>query len=97
MTKRPHTNYDKKTPKPVSREVDPAEVWAAATNEKAARAMAAWLKGSVHLSRIIGSLTLGEMQALASTANHVWIVEASRRRSVEPDPAQREKLQNLLS
>lgn len=87
MTKRPLAK----------RTIDPAEVWAMATNEKAARAMAQWLKASVFLSRTIASLKLSEMQAMAATANHVWIVEASRRVKHEPDPVQKTKLQTLLS
>jgi hypothetical protein len=63
----------------VARPVDPADVWDDATAEKAAVAMAAWLKGSLHLSRPISSLTKTEMKNLALVANHTWIVEMSRR------------------
>lgn len=95
--KRFNTKPDKKTAKPVAKEPDPAELWAERVNEKCALAIAGWLKGSVHLSRTIGSLKLPEVKAMAAAACHTWIVEASRRRFVEPDPVQKAKLQNLLS
>jgi hypothetical protein len=76
---------------------DPAEVWAEKTNELCAMAMVNWLRGSVHLSRTISSLKLPEVKALAAVACHTWIVEASHRVKVEPDPVQRDKLKMLLN
>lgn len=84
-------------PKPPAAKPDPAEAWAERVNEQCAMAMIAWLKGSVHLSRTISSLKLPEVKALAAAACTTWIIAASRRRFVEPDPVQRAKLERLLS
>jgi len=82
--------------KPVAREPDPADVWEDATALKAALLMGAWLKGSVHLSRPVASLTKTEMKTLATIAFHAWIVEASHRVNANIDPTERSKLNQLL-
>lgn len=82
--------------KPAPRPVDPADVWQEAVAGKAAKAMAAWMKGSVHLSRPLRTLTMPEMKTLAITAIHTWIVEASNRAGQKIDPDERNKLYKLL-
>jgi hypothetical protein len=94
MKTRHNTNGRVKPERPPD---DLAVEWVTAVNDKAVKAMVAWLKGSLHLSRPISSLTRHEMSALAQTAIHVFIIEASHRVTVEPDPVRREKMKILLS
>jgi hypothetical protein len=80
----------------ISRAETSADVWEDQTAEKAALAMAAWMKRSVHLSRPLSSLTKVEMKNLALAAINCWIVAASHRVAETPDPNERTKLHNLL-
>jgi hypothetical protein len=70
--------------------VTEADVWADQTSETVARAMAAWLKGSVNTQRPINTLKLEEMKLLARVATDAWITEASWR--IESTPSEEEKL-----
>lgn len=96
MTRTPH---DRRRNKPVAREQTADDVWAAGANAKVAEAMAAWLKGSVHLSRPISSLTRDEMTRLATNAVNTWIVLASQRVNDKTIPADalKSKLRMLLA
>jgi ornithine cyclodeaminase/alanine dehydrogenase-like protein (mu-crystallin family) len=91
MTNRQHAKLST-----VAREPDAADVWEDATALKAALLMGAWLKGSVHLSRPVSSLTKAEMKTLAMIAFHSWVVEMSHRVTSDIDPAERKKLNQLL-
>jgi hypothetical protein len=85
-----------KKDKPPPRPVDEADVWEEEITELCAKAMAIWLKGSLHLSRPINSLTRTELKNLARTAVHVWIAAASERVTQTPDPVEKAKLNRLL-
>jgi len=67
------------------RAVHPADVWAADAAAAVAVSMAAWLKGSVQLSRPISSLTRDELERLATGAINTWIVLASKRMADMPE------------
>lgn len=89
MVKRPPTIVAARVP-------DPADVWEDEVAELAAKAMAVWLKGSVHLSRSLNSLTKAEMKKLALQAIHTWIVAASQRVNQPVDPGELRRLRTLL-
>jgi hypothetical protein len=78
MSRSPHKQRSEKAP-------SEDDVWLAATNEKCARAMARWLKGTINIRRTIDSLTLEEMKALAGVAWSTMIVEISKRAAVAPE------------
>jgi len=82
--------------KPVVREPDPSDIWAEKAAAKAAEAMAAWMKGSLALARPMSSLTKGEMNLMAVSAIHSWIVSSSERMIETADPDEREKLKQFL-
>ena len=90
MTRRSHSNPDAK-PR------DPADAWEDAVVKQCAAAMGGWLKGSLHLSRPISSLTKVEVETLARIAIHLWIVEATNRVNEKINPVEMRKLKTLLS
>jgi len=92
MTKRPHT----KANKPLARAWSEDDAWVDEVAVKAAEEMARWLKGSLHLSRPISSLTRLEMKALALAAIDTWVVNASRRLLTTVDEDEKSRLNTLL-
>lgn len=75
----------------------PADVWQAATNEKCARAIAAWLKATVNTARPINTLKLDELKAMADNVVAAFIVEASLRVNEDVSDEERERLAAILS
>jgi hypothetical protein len=71
--------------------------WQAHVTTQAALAMGRWLEAMGRLDRpIASSLTRKDLECMASNAISRFIVLASQRRTQGPDPAEREKLDDLL-
>jgi hypothetical protein len=73
------------------------DVWAAETNEKCARAIATWLKGTVNTARPINTLKLEELKAMAENVVSIYLVEVSQRVAVAPTREERERAAAILS
>jgi hypothetical protein len=70
--------------------------WQAHVTTQAALAMGRWLEARGRLDRPIATLTRKDLECMASNAISRFIVLASQRRMQSPDPAEREKLDELL-
>lgn len=70
--------------------------WQAHVTTQAALAMGRWLEARGRLDRPIATLTRKDLECMASNAISRFIVLASQRRMQSPDPAEREKLDQLL-
>jgi hypothetical protein len=70
--------------------------WQAHVATQAALAMGRWLEARGRLDRPIATLTRKDLECMASNAISRFIVLASQRRMQSPDPAEREKLDELL-
>lgn len=70
--------------------------WQAHVTTQAALAMGRWLEARGRLDRPIATLTRKDLECMASNAISRFIVLASQRRTQGPDPAEREKLDDLL-
>jgi hypothetical protein len=70
--------------------------WQAHVTRQAALAMGRWLEARGRLDRPIATLTRKDLECMASNAISRFIVLASHRRTQGPDPAEREKLDDLL-
>ena len=73
-----------------------SDVWADHVRSECAKAVGAWLEGSVRLDRPIRSLTAKELENIAEAANSQWIVLASRRIAEAPADSESRKLSSLL-
>lgn len=82
------------SPRPVNRSA--SDVWADHVRSECAKAVGAWLEGSVRLDRPIRSLTAKELENIAEAANSCWIVLASRRIAEAPDESESPRLSTLL-
>ncbi len=74
----------------------PDDVWLDHVRAECAKAVGAWLEGSVRLERPIRSLTSSELQGIAEAATSRWIVLASGRIAQAPDAPGSPKLSMLL-
>jgi hypothetical protein len=70
--------------------------WQAHVTTDAALAMGRWLEARGRLDRPIASLTRKDLECMASNSISRFIVLDSQRRAQSPDPAEREKLDDLL-
>lgn len=73
-----------------------ADEWQAHVTTEAALAMGRWLEARGRLERPIASLTLRDLECMASNAISRFIVLAADRRTQAPDPAERDALEILL-
>lgn len=73
------------------------DIWQDQTNEKCARAMALWLKGSINTQRPINTLKLEEMKAMAQTVISEFIVEASHRVRADVSDEERQRIAAILT
>ncbi|MBM3539639.1 MAG: hypothetical protein FJX35_24895 [Alphaproteobacteria bacterium] len=71
-----------------------ADEWQAHVTREAAKAMGQWLEGRGRLHQPIASLTLADLEAMATNAISRFIVLASHRIKDQPDDA--EDLTRLL-
>jgi hypothetical protein len=71
-----------------------ADEWQAHVTREAAKAMGQWLEGRGSLHQPIASLTLADLEAMATNAISRFIVLASHRIKDQPDDA--EDLTRLL-
>ena len=73
-----------------------ADEWQAHVTTEAARAMGRWLEARGRLDRPIASLTLRDLECMASNAFSRFIVLSSERRTAAPDREERDALDQLL-
>ncbi len=73
-----------------------ADEWQAHVTTQAALAMGRWLEARGRLDRPIASLTRRDLECMASNAISRFIVLASERPTVAPDPEERGALDLLL-
>ncbi len=69
-----------------------ATAWLDETNNKAARAMAGWLKAALDLNRPIASMSLLEMKALAHIARTIYEDAMLQRRRPAQTPEEEAQL-----
>ena len=80
--------------KPANRSA--SDIWADHVRSECAKAVGAWLEGSVRLDRPIRSLTVQELENIAEAATSQWIVLASQRIAEAPADCESQKLSSLL-
>jgi len=78
------------------RKRSPDDAWADRVRAECAKAVGAWLEGSVRLDRPIRSLTFMELEHLAEAATTRWIVLASEKLARSPDEPGSKELAALL-
>jgi len=64
------------------------EAWQAHVTGEAARAVGAWLEGRGRLHQPIRSLTMADIEAIATAAISRFVVEASERIEARPEDSE---------